>query len=203
MLLFLGRMETPGRAFAHRFSIMIARFTASRLCRADIRTALRAGLKIKMIEGVLVDNIVFEKMARCSRRFSPLEAGGLVLGYRKNTYLHAIDVTLPGPWDKHSRSSFHRSPRAHRLRALRLWRKSGGLIDWIGEWHSHPSFSLSPSSTDHRNWKRLVRHRKAAMIFPICDGRECELFLQARFQIGPHKLAAFECDNLGTFFNVA
>ena len=153
-----------------------------------------------MIEGVLVDNIVLEKMARCSRRFSPLEAGGLVLGYRKNACLHAIDVTLPGQWDRHSRSSFHRSVRAHRLRALRLWRKSGGLIDWIGEWHSHPGFLLSPSGTDHFNWKRLVRHRQAHMIFPICDGLEYELFLHGPSQSEPHKLNAFDGDDLGTYF---
>lgn len=155
-----------------------------------------------MIEGVLIDNIVFEKMERSSRRFSPLEAGGLMLGYRKDGFLHAIDVTLPGAWDRHSRSAFHRSVKAHRLRALRLWRKSGGLVDWLGEWHSHPGFALNPSGTDHRNWSRIAKHRKAPMLFPIVDGQRAELYLKLSHKTAPHSLIETDNDKGGRFYSI-
>lgn len=154
-----------------------------------------------MIEGVLIDNIVFKKMELSSRRYAPLEAGGLILGHRKQSCLHALDVTLPSSWDRHSRSSFHRSVKAHRLRALRMWRKSGGLIDWLGEWHSHPGFSLSPSGTDRRNWSRITKHRKAPMLFPIVDGYRSELYLTHTHNSVPQRLIETDQDNSGRFFS--
>lgn len=156
-----------------------------------------------MIKGVLVDSIVFEKMERCSKRFAPLEAGGLLLGHRKSSFLHALDVTLPSSWDRHSRSSFHRSVKAHRLRALRLWRKSGGLVDWLGEWHSHPGFALNPSGTDQRNWLRITKHRKAPMVFPIIDGRRAELYLRLSEKGAPSKLSETDQDENGRYFSLS
>lgn len=155
-----------------------------------------------MIEGVLIDNIVFEKMEKSSRRFSPLEAGGLMLGYRKEGILHAIDVTLPSSWDRHSRTTFHRSVKAHRLRALRLWRRSGGLVDWLGEWHSHPGFALSPSGTDRRNWSRITRHRNAPMLFPIVDAGRASFFLKLSHRAAPQNLIETDRDCGGRYFSI-
>jgi len=119
-----------------------------------------------MIESVLFDNETLKTMVMTTCRYSPVEAGGLLLGYRKGPHLHVIDVTTPYSWDYQSRASFIRSPKAHRMHALRLWRKSGRRIDWLGEWHSHPGFSCLPSGIDGRNWQRLTRHHKAPMVFP-------------------------------------
>lgn len=73
-------------------------------------------------------------------------------------------------------------------------------MDWIGEWHSHPGFSLSPSSIDVRNWRHIVSQRKAAMVFPICDGRETAFYLQSWGDRGKVLLRQFEKDELGTFY---
>lgn len=181
---------------------MIERCIVSQPRQAVIRIALLATRERLMIEGVLVDNIVFEKMERSSRIFSPLEAGGLMLGYRKEGFLHAIDVTVPGAWDRHSRSAFHRSVKAHRFRAIRLWRKSGGVVDWLGEWHSHPALPLNPSGTDHRNWSRITKHRKAPMLFPIVDGQKAELYLKLSYRTVPCRLTATDQDDNSRYFSV-
>lgn len=153
-----------------------------------------------MIEGILVDHAAAENMIRCTRQHRPLEAGGLVLGLRKNSYLHVTEVTRPLAWDRQSASRFERSPKGHRFAALRRWRKSGGKIDWIGEWHSHPGFSLSPSSIDLRNWNRIVRQRKAEMIFPICGGQETAFYLQCWGGRAKVLLRQVEKDDLGTLY---
>ena len=153
-----------------------------------------------VIEGILVDHEAAENMLKCTRQYCPLEAGGLVLGLRKGLYLHVTEITGPLPWDRQSSMRFKRSPKGHRIAALRRWRKSGGKMDWIGEWHSHPGFSLSPSPIDVRNWHGIVKQRKAEMIFPISDGRETAFYLQAWGDRGKVLLRQVEKDELGTFY---
>lgn len=153
-----------------------------------------------MIEGILVDHEAAENMIKCTRQYRPLEAGGLVLGLRKGRYLHVTEITRPLPWDRQSSMRFQRSPKGHRIAALRRWRKSGGKMDWVGEWHSHPGSSLSPSPIDARNWQRIVRQRQAEMIFPISDGRETVFYLQYWGGRGIVLLRQVEKDEFGTFY---
>ena len=81
-----------------------------------------------VIEGILVDHEAAENMLKCTRQYRPLEAGGLVLGLRKGLYLHVTEITRPLPWDRQSSTRFQRSPKGHRIAALRRWRKSGGKM---------------------------------------------------------------------------
>ncbi|WP_374406290.1 Mov34/MPN/PAD-1 family protein [Pelagerythrobacter sp.] len=156
-----------------------------------------------MIDAVLIDRQVEEKMAKCTRRFAPLEAGGLILGTRKDGALHVVDITMPGTWDRHTRSSFYRSKKGHRYRALRLWRQSGGTIDWIGDWHSHPGFDTQPSGKDRRNWQRIVKLRKAPMLFPICDGKKTSFHLLASPLAKPQRLHLSEEDDWSCLYTCA
>lgn len=153
-----------------------------------------------MIDGVLFDKEVLAKLIKSTRRHAPIEAGGLLLGYRKNRYLHVIEATTPFQWDRQSRIAFIRSSKAHRIRALRLWRKSGKLVDWLGEWHSHPGFLATPSGIDYRNWKRITGHRKAPMVFPICDGNDVNIWIQQSKKIKPIRLMQADQDEEGQLF---
>ncbi|WP_159647807.1 MULTISPECIES: Mov34/MPN/PAD-1 family protein [Sphingomonadaceae] len=153
-----------------------------------------------MIDGVLFDHQVLEIMLKATRRYSPLEAGGLLLGFRKGRHLHVIEATTPYAWDSQSRVSFIRSPKAHRMRALRLWKESHKRVDWLGEWHSHPGFSPNPSGIDNRNWKQLVRHHKAPMVFPICNGRTTAIWLQQSVRFRPIRFEFTHQDANGQLF---
>lgn len=96
-----------------------------------------------------------------------LEAGGILLGLRRGDHLHVIDLTTPGPGDKRSRTSFKRSQRHHLERALERWRESGCVIDYVGEWHTHPEPQPSPSSLDRSEWRAICAHRSDPMLFLI------------------------------------
>src|SRR3546814_12123202 len=72
------------------------------------------------------------------------ESGGLVRGGRKPDAIQNTDRTDPSGWDKATPALFKRSALGHRITALRAWKSSGGTVDWVGEWHTHPFASSNP-----------------------------------------------------------
>lgn len=95
------------------------------------------------------------------------ESGGILLGYRREPHLHVTDATVPLETDRRTRTRFHRSSDPHRHAAHARWRKSGGTMDYLGEWHTHPEFDPSPSTIDTYGWTRICNARKAPMLFVI------------------------------------
>lgn len=95
------------------------------------------------------------------------ERGGILLGFRRGSHLHINEATFPMRWDIGTMFAFRRSAIGHRQIALRRWHQSSRTIDWVGEWHSHPEESPSPSSIDIRSWKEITRDRAAPMAFMI------------------------------------
>jgi integrative and conjugative element protein (TIGR02256 family) len=95
------------------------------------------------------------------------ERGGILLGHRRGRHFEVLEATVPMKWDRGTFFSFRRSARGHQTVALKRWKRSGGIIDWVGEWHSHPEPIPTPSSIDTDSWKRITRDRDAPMIFLI------------------------------------
>lgn len=95
------------------------------------------------------------------------EQGGLLLGYRKKSGLQVTGFTVPQSSDLASPVIFKRSSNGHAQLALSAWKESGGTIDWIGEWHTHPVGNSAPSTTDIANWVRLAEHVRKPMVFLI------------------------------------
>lgn len=65
-------------------------------------------------------------------------------------------VTTPGHGDHATRVSFRRSANGHLEQALSGWHRSDRTLDYLGEWHTHPEQTPSPSGTDHRAWTELL-----------------------------------------------
>lgn len=87
------------------------------------------------------------------------EAGGILLGHVRGPHLEIIEATEPTFWDRRFRFLFERSSRRHHAIAKRRWADSGGLIRYIGEWHTHPQVYPRPSSTDVHEWQVLAADR--------------------------------------------
>ena len=111
---------------------------------------------------------VLERIAQSSLEHRPLEAGGLLLGYRKDACIEIVDCTEPSESDFATPNRFVRQDAHHIAYAKRCWAASGQRIDWVGEWHSHPDSSPNPSCTDLRSWKKIVRRHGAPMVYLIC-----------------------------------
>lgn len=107
------------------------------------------------------------------------ERGGILLGYRKAGAIEVTALTYPGRWDRASAFLFERSARGHRARALKEWKRSGHLVDWVGEWHTHPGGVAYPSSIDRHSWAAISRHACNDMAFLIFNDSQIYAGLQS------------------------
>lgn len=74
---------------------------------------------------VLVEDIVMSNVC-AFRQVDPhtAEAGGILLGFRRNTHLHIAMATPPGPRDRRSKYHFYRDVEFHAQIALSEWAKT-------------------------------------------------------------------------------
>lgn len=103
---------------------------------------------------------VLEVFNDCAQNGELPESGGLLLGTVHATGLLVTVATRPTRWDRQFRYLFERMPFGHQTVARRLWRSSGGLTRYIGEWHTHPQDVPSPSGIDILEWQKLAKVRE-------------------------------------------
>lgn len=106
------------------------------------------------------------------KRSSALEAGGILIGYRRGAHLHIVEATVPGPSDRRARCGFERRDFSHEVTARLRWKQSGRKLDYVGEWHTHPEDEPSPSSLDRREWIAILHNSNHPMIFLILGLRD-------------------------------
>ncbi|MDD2776789.1 MAG: Mov34/MPN/PAD-1 family protein [Gallionella sp.] len=85
------------------------------------------------------------------------ESGGILLGLRRGAHFEVTSATAPTQFDKQSRFHFKRDSIGHSTIATEAWKRSGGYITYIGEWHTHPEHNPTPSSIDLQAWRELTR----------------------------------------------
>ncbi len=117
---------------------------------------------------ILISTDVFERMSKyCQHGTASNESGGLILGYRRGPHLEVIDITVPLPNDISRRAYFERCDYGHESYAHERWVKSNKMIDYLGEWHTHPEDIPNPSLLDRREWLKLTRLRVSSLFFLI------------------------------------
>lgn len=117
---------------------------------------------------ILVEGAALQTMDRYRQdRDNKAEAGGILLGYRKGTNLHVVQATVPQPTDRRKRFRFDRLAHRHQQIALEQWSISGGTIDYIGDWHTHPEIDPTPSNLDIKEWAKVTNRLTKPMVFMI------------------------------------
>lgn len=97
------------------------------------------------------------------------EIGGVLVGQHvdRNTFRIAdLSVQRRGG----DRSCFVRQPEAHKPFLDDFFSRTGEAFErfnYLGEWHSHPSFSTEPSSTDIRQMMEIVTDGPDAPPFAV------------------------------------
>lgn len=88
-----------------------------------------------------------------------LEAGGVLIGRHLAGTRHVVvdQVTVPMPGDRRSRSAFTRKQRRHQTLIDVEWQRSDGRCVYLGEWHTHPEPTPTPSGVDMNDWARRLR----------------------------------------------
>lgn len=87
------------------------------------------------------------------------EAGGILLGKRRGNHLEVLFATEPMITDRRQPFFFEREVHGHATAAMNAWAASGGTVDYLGEWHTHPQRVPVPSSLDRTEWRKLFAGR--------------------------------------------
>jgi proteasome lid subunit RPN8/RPN11 len=121
-----------------------------------------------VIEVVLPANVA-SKLRRELRRAGDREIGGVLAGedLGGGRFLVAdLSVQRSGGGVAH----FLRDPGAHRRFMRRFLARTGNdytRFNYLGEWHSHPSFPAMPSGTDLRQMQELIDERGQSATFLV------------------------------------
>lgn len=106
---------------------------------------------------VIMDSDLKEKISKTRMSQLPNETGGVILGYvdHKLKNMYVVDMLNAPPDSAADRTGFTRGIIGLKedLDEVRL--RTANIVDYIGEWHSHPAFaSAYPSSLD----RILIKH---------------------------------------------
>lgn len=97
-----------------------------------------------------IEKEALAKMLSCAHYYRSVEAGGIILGKKvidAEKYI-ITDIGKPTCFDKQAPLSFIRNKKSAQILTNRAWRKSNGIVNRIGEWHSHVFPSPIPSGQD-------------------------------------------------------
>jgi integrative and conjugative element protein (TIGR02256 family) len=115
--------------------------------------------------------VVRHLVAHRQNRSSDSEAGGVLVGRRLSTGGIVLDRAFgPNSEDSRSRFAFGRKRAPAQAQVDSVWKESGGIAHYLGEWHTHPQSVPIPSLIDKADWLRIstfAKYNGAGLIFLI------------------------------------
>ena len=87
------------------------------------------------------------------------ESGGILFGKKQlnnDTYVIS-NVTVPSIYDRSSKTSFIRNKNCTQQQINEMWETSNGIVNYMGEWHTHSVNEPIPSITDKRLINQLYK----------------------------------------------
>jgi integrative and conjugative element protein (TIGR02256 family) len=112
---------------------------------------------------------VIRRLQRELRRAGRREIGGLLMGEHVGDELFRvveISVQRSGGTD----ACFIRHPRDHKAQLEKFFARTGNdyaRFNYLGEWHSHPSFEPIPSGTDLQTMQLIVEDSDVGVNFLV------------------------------------
>jgi integrative and conjugative element protein (TIGR02256 family) len=101
-------------------------------------------------------------------RHDPQETGGVLVGYRgEGGDLVVTAAVGPGPNARHGAFTFVPDHEFQEAEIARLYEQSGRRVIYLGDWHSHPRGSCSPSLMDRRTLRGIARDPDARIPEPL------------------------------------
>jgi integrative and conjugative element protein (TIGR02256 family) len=84
------------------------------------------------------------------------EVGGWLLGYWTEDGSSMLVTHATPPASRGTPYGVHISGRGHRPRFEQAWKASGGLVTFLGDWHTHPGSPPYPSTRDEATLVKLA-----------------------------------------------
>lgn len=99
---------------------------------------------------VHLDRGLEDKLRQLRTEMLPTESGGVLLGYHDLNLGEAVivDVLPPPPDSRHSTGHFDRGVEGLLESYSEVQRRTGNVVSYLGEWHSHPSGHNARQSPD-------------------------------------------------------
>lgn len=119
---------------------------------------------------VWLSSHVMHLMCKFARDFSPLENGGILLGWRSGQDRIILDLRGPGPRALHGRHCFIPDHAWQVGQIKRAFEASDGDLDYLGDWHSHPGGAAEMSDLDLATLLRITRRVGEPLMLIVAGG---------------------------------
>src|SRR6516164_2846562 len=131
---------------------------------------------------------VLQKFHTSLREAGSREIGGMLLAEQLAAGdFRIIDFSLDVSSGSHT--AFRRDPQSHQNTLDEFFRRTGSQFqrfNYLGEWHSHPSFSVRPSAQDIITMRDIVENQNSLISFAVL------LIVRLRFRLWiEHSLTIF------------
>jgi integrative and conjugative element protein (TIGR02256 family) len=118
---------------------------------------------------LLLTPAIIQRLQRELRKAGRREIGGLLMGeHVQGELFRVVDLTV-----QHSGGTtacFIRHPHEHQAELDQFFERTGAdytRYNYLGEWHSHPSFAPVPSETDAETMQSIVSDASVGVNFLI------------------------------------
>ncbi|MGA2795571.1 MAG: Mov34/MPN/PAD-1 family protein, partial [Roseiarcus sp.] len=109
------------------------------------------------------------RLRQALRQAGRREIGGMLFAEQlAPANFRLMDFSLDPLSGSHTR--FQRNPAAHEKALNEFFERTGrdfSRFNYLGEWHSHPSFPVSPSLEDIATMQSLVQNRTSTISFAL------------------------------------
>lgn len=127
---------------------------------------------------------VVDDLSRQALERTTVETGGILLGYvaEPTGSVVVLDTLGPGPNAVHTPSEFEPDQAWQKHQLAIRYRTSDGLLSYVGDWHTHPGGTATPSRRDRTTLRRIARYPAARLSRPamvILGTREGAVSLRA------------------------
>ena len=113
--------------------------------------------------------VLVDRMRANLKRAGRQEIGGMLFAEQLAPSRFKI-VDCSTDFRSGSHSSFRRNPVLHNALLRKFFERTGNdfrRFNYLGEWHSHPSFSVRPSPEDVAEMTSLVQDNKSEISFAV------------------------------------
>ncbi len=125
-------------------------------------------MKQRTVKAWFSEPVVKEMLLEAERLF-PLETGGVMMGYwsKSKDGVVICHATGPGPRAVHTEHAFIPDYDYQESEIGHLYKDSGRIHTYLGDWHTHPREAVYLSPKDERALRKVAGFREARAPVPI------------------------------------
>ena len=127
------------------------------------------------IDRLIIKSKTLSVLRKYGQKKGTGESGGILLGYVYRDHTEAVKVTTPSRFDSFEPRFFIRSRISAQAQIDKAWKKSGGTLIYLGEWHTHSETNPKSSVVDREMIIKSLRETKMEIdfLYLIIVGHNC------------------------------